>query len=71
MVADLTFYQSVPGLIDALPDDARAHAGGMRMGGAEATIAALRLLAKRWSHPSDSSGSASRRPFRSIAPARS
>ena len=53
MVADLTFYQSVPGLIDALPEDARAHAGNMRMGEADATIEALRLLAKRWSYPTD------------------
>jgi 5-methylthioadenosine/S-adenosylhomocysteine deaminase len=53
MVADLTFYQSVPRLIDALPEDARTHARDMRMGGADATIAALRLLAQRWSHPSD------------------
>jgi hypothetical protein len=40
MVADLTFYQAVPGLIDALPDDARDRAGKMRMGGADATVAA-------------------------------
>jgi 5-methylthioadenosine/S-adenosylhomocysteine deaminase len=53
MVADLTFYQAVPGLIDALPDDARDHAGKMQMGGAGATIAALRSLAGRWPHPSD------------------
>jgi len=53
MVADLTFYQSVPGLIDALPEDARGHARALRMGGADATIAALRLLAKRWPHPTD------------------
>jgi guanine deaminase len=53
MVADLTFYQSVPGLIDALPDNARDHARAMRMGAADATIAALRTLAKRWSHPAD------------------
>ena len=44
MVADLTFYQSLPGLIDALPEDARARAGGMRMGSADATIDALRML---------------------------
>ena len=53
MVADLTFYQSVPGLIDALPEDARAHAGDMRMGSADATIEALHVLARRWSHPTD------------------
>ncbi len=53
MVADLTFYQAVPGLIDALPDDARERAGKMRMGGADATVAALRRLAATWSHPRD------------------
>jgi 5-methylthioadenosine/S-adenosylhomocysteine deaminase len=53
MVADLTFYQSVPGLIDALPEDARGHARDMRMGATGATIEALRMLAKRWSHPAD------------------
>jgi 5-methylthioadenosine/S-adenosylhomocysteine deaminase len=53
MVADLTFYQAVPGLIDALPDDARERAGKMRMGGADATVAALRQLAATWSHPRD------------------
>jgi 5-methylthioadenosine/S-adenosylhomocysteine deaminase len=53
MVADLTFYRAVPGLIDALPDDARDHAGRMQMGGAGATIAALRSLAGQWSHPGD------------------
>jgi guanine deaminase len=53
MVADLTFYQSLPGLIEALPEDARGRAGGMRMGAADATIDALRRLAKTWSHPAD------------------
>ncbi len=53
MVADLTFYQSVPGLIDALPEDARAHARDMRMGGADRSLEALEGLAKSWSHPGD------------------
>ncbi len=53
MVADLTFYHSVPGLIDALPEGERARAGDMRMGGADKTLEALRLLAKRWPHPAD------------------
>src|SRR6516225_6903946 len=53
MVADLTFYQAVPGLIDALPDDARDRASKLRMGGADATVAALRRLAATWSHPRD------------------
>ena len=53
MVADLTFYQAVPGLIDALPDDARERAAKLRMGGADTIIAALRRLAETWSHPRD------------------
>src|SRR5580704_10302061 len=53
MVADLTFYQAVPGLIEALPDDARDRAAKLRMGGADAVIAALRRLAETWSHPRD------------------
>jgi 5-methylthioadenosine/S-adenosylhomocysteine deaminase len=53
MVADLTFYQAVPGLIDALPDDARDRAAKLRMGGADTIIAALRRLAETWSHPRD------------------
>jgi 5-methylthioadenosine/S-adenosylhomocysteine deaminase len=53
MVADLTFYQAVPGLIDALPDDARDRAAKLRMGGADTVIAALRRLAESWSHPRD------------------
>ena len=53
MVADLTFYQAVPGLIDALPDDARDRAAKLRMGGADTVIAALRRLAETWSHPRD------------------
>jgi len=44
MVADLTFYQAVPGLIDALPDDARDRAGKMLMGGADATVARRDLV---------------------------
>ena len=33
-----------PGLIDALPDDARDRAGKMRLGGADATVAALQMI---------------------------
>jgi 5-methylthioadenosine/S-adenosylhomocysteine deaminase len=53
MVADLTFYQSVPGLIEALPEDARPHASELRMSSADASLAALRMIAKRWSYPAD------------------
>ncbi len=53
MVADLTFYQSIPGLLDALPEDSRAWAGGLRMGSTDKNLDALRHLAKTWSHPAD------------------
>ena len=33
-----------PGLIDALPDDARDRAGKTRPGGADATVAALQMI---------------------------
>lgn len=53
MVADLTFYQSVPGLLEALPEEARAHAGNLRMGGSATVLDALRLIARRWPRPAD------------------
>src|SRR6516165_10012107 len=53
MVADLTFYQSVPGLIEALPEDARSRASDLRMSSADASLAALRMIAKRWAYPAD------------------
>jgi 5-methylthioadenosine/S-adenosylhomocysteine deaminase len=53
MVADLTFYQSLPGLIDAVAQVGGGQAGAMRMGKAGDTIEALRRLAAQWSYPSD------------------
>ena len=53
MVADLTFYQSLPGFIDALAKVDGGRAGAMRMGRAEDIIAALRRLAAQWPHPGD------------------
>jgi guanine deaminase len=53
MVADLTFYQSLPGLIEALPEDTRPRASDLRMSSADASLAALRMIAKRWSYPAD------------------
>jgi len=53
MVADLTFYQSLPGFIDALTRIDGGKAGAMRMGRTEDVISALRRLAVQWSYPSD------------------
>ena len=72
MVADLTFYQSLPGLIDALARSMRGTAGALRMGGAGrhrcGTAAACRaMVAIRMI----GCGLASLRPFRITAPASS
>jgi 5-methylthioadenosine/S-adenosylhomocysteine deaminase len=53
MVADLTFYQSLPGFIDALTQAGGGEAGAMRMGKAADTIQALRQLAAQWPYPGD------------------
>jgi 5-methylthioadenosine/S-adenosylhomocysteine deaminase len=53
MVADLTFYQSLPGFIDALARAGGGQAGLMRMGQADDTVQALRKLAAQWPYPSD------------------
>ncbi len=53
MVADLTFYQSLPGFIEALARVDGGAAGAMRMGKPDDIIAALEHLAKTWSHPGD------------------
>jgi guanine deaminase len=50
MVADLTFFQATPGLIEALPEPHRARASAMRLGDAAATIAAIEAAARGWSH---------------------
>jgi 5-methylthioadenosine/S-adenosylhomocysteine deaminase len=53
MVADLTFYQSLPGLIDVLAQGGGGQAGATRMGKADDTIQALRRLAAQWPYPTD------------------
>ena len=53
MVSDLTFYQSLPGFIDALSKVDGGKAGAMRLGGAQDVLAALRRLAEQWSYPGD------------------
>lgn len=53
MVADVSFYRSIPGLIDALPEDAKDRAFGMPTGGTDRMLDALRSIARHWAHPSD------------------
>jgi guanine deaminase len=50
MVADLTFFQATPGLLEALPEDHRARAAAMRMAPAADTLAAIGTAAQGWSH---------------------
>jgi len=54
MVSDLTFYQSLPGFIEALSRIDGGAAGAMRMGGPDEIVEALRQLAAQWRHPEDS-----------------
>ena len=53
MVADLSFYQAIPGLLDAFPPELRPMADAIRMTSADATLAALRRIAATWRYPAD------------------
>ena len=53
MIADRTFYQGVPGLLDAFPAELRPLAEAMRAAPAEATLAPIREAAKTWPYPDD------------------
>jgi len=48
MVADLSFYQAIPGLLDALPDDLQAAADTLRPGGGAGCLAAIEDIARHW-----------------------
>ena len=50
MVADLTFFEATPGLLDALPPDHRARAAGLKMPVAAETLATIERVASGWSH---------------------
>ncbi|MGG5822170.1 amidohydrolase family protein [Falsiroseomonas sp. HW251] len=50
MVADLTFFQATPGLLEALPEEHRTRAAGLRMAPAADTLAAIGTAAQSWSH---------------------
>lgn len=53
MVADRTFYQAIPGLLDAFPVELRPLAEAMRSASAEAILAPIRTAAKEWPYPND------------------
>ena len=49
MVADHTFYQAIPGLLDALPERLRAAAEKSRLAPMETTLSACRAILHDWS----------------------
>jgi 5-methylthioadenosine/S-adenosylhomocysteine deaminase len=53
MVADRSFYQAIPGLLDALPPELRPVAEAMRTASAETILAPIRQAARDWPHPGD------------------
>jgi 5-methylthioadenosine/S-adenosylhomocysteine deaminase len=53
MIADRTFYQAIPGLLDAFPPELRSLAEAMRSASADAILAPIRQAARSWSHPTD------------------
>ncbi|HEY0184010.1 MAG TPA: amidohydrolase family protein [Rhodopila sp.] len=53
MIADRTFYQAIPGLLDAFPVELRPVAEAMRSASPEAILAPIRTAAAAWSYPND------------------
>ncbi|HEX3576312.1 MAG TPA: amidohydrolase family protein [Rhodopila sp.] len=53
MIADRTFYQAIPGLLDAFPTALRPVAEAMRAASGEATLAPIREAARSWAYGSD------------------
>ena len=49
MIADHTFYQAIPGLLDALPEPLRAAAEKSRLAPLETTLSACRAILHDWS----------------------
>jgi guanine deaminase len=50
MVADLSFFEATPGLVESLPEAHRARAAAIRMPSAAETLATLRRAAQGWRH---------------------
>ena len=53
MIADRTFYQAIPGLLDAFPPELRTVAEAMRTAPGEVTLAAIREAARSWPYAHD------------------
>jgi len=53
MLADRTFYQAIPGLLDAFPPDLRPVAEGFKTATADAAMAPMRAAARNWNYPGD------------------
>jgi 5-methylthioadenosine/S-adenosylhomocysteine deaminase len=53
MVAEYSFYQAIPGLMDAVPEALRAGVERLQPGPAEPCLAVLREIASGWSHDRD------------------
>ncbi|MFO1027603.1 MAG: amidohydrolase family protein [Acetobacteraceae bacterium] len=53
MIADRSFYQAIPGLLDAFPPELRTVAEAIRVAPVEATLAPIREAARSWSLPGD------------------
>ncbi len=54
MIADRSFYQAIPGLLDAFPAELRPLAEAMRTASADAILAPIREAAASWSYSRDS-----------------
>ena len=53
MVADRSFFQAIPGLLEALPPELRSLTETMRAASPEAITAPIRDAARTWSYPDD------------------
>jgi 5-methylthioadenosine/S-adenosylhomocysteine deaminase len=53
MVADRSFYEAIPGLLEALPASLQEGVAGLRPPPAEATLAAIRGALRNWSFDRD------------------
>ena len=50
MIADRSFFQATPGLIEALPEEQRDRAAAMRMADGAKTLATVDAAARSWRH---------------------
>ncbi|MGE0846863.1 MAG: amidohydrolase family protein [Flavobacteriaceae bacterium] len=51
MLADLSLYEAIPGLMDSLPEPMQKEAGKFRLNPFEETAKACEVFLKTWSHP--------------------